>query len=244
VEIQAKLGADIQMALDVCPALPAGREVVAAAAERTERWARRARAAYLASPLVPSHQVQFGIVQGGIDEDLRSRSAKALVDIAFDGYGIGGLSVGESRQEMVPAIAAATAHLPDDQPRYLMGVGDPAGIVEAVANGVDMFDCVLPTRLARHGTVLTAEGRINLRNARFATDDRPLDPHDPCPLVARYSRGYLRHLFQVHEITAMRLVTLHNLWWLLRLVERIREAIRLGTFSTLRHDLLSVWGGR
>jgi queuine tRNA-ribosyltransferase len=244
VEIQAKLGADIQMALDVCPELPSTRPIIAAATQRTELWARRARAAFLRSSLIPAHQVQFGIVQGGVEVDLRRHSAQAMVEIGFDGYGIGGLSVGESRHEMVPAIAAATAELPADLPRYLMGVGDPAGMVEAVANGVDLFDCVLPTRLARHGTVLTSEGRINLRNARFASDDGPLDHDDPCPLVGRYSRAYLRHLFQVREITAMRVVTLHNLWWLFRLVERMREAIRQGTFDTLRRDLLQVWAGR
>jgi queuine tRNA-ribosyltransferase len=241
---QAQLGADVQMALDVCPALPAPRPEIAAAADRTSRWAERARAAFLAEAAVPAHQVQFGIVQGGIDEDLRETSARQVVDIGFDGYAIGGLSVGETREEMVPAIAAAVSRLPSDRARYLMGVGDPAGIIEGVANGVDLFDCVLPTRLARHGTLLTSEGRLNLRNARFARDDGPLDPLDPCPLVERYSRGYVRHLFQVHEITAMRLATLHNLWWLLRLVQRMRLAIVDGTLDRLRRDLLQAWGGR
>jgi queuine tRNA-ribosyltransferase len=134
--------------------------------------------------------------------------------------------------------------MPGDRPRFLMGVGDPAGLVEAVANGVDMFDCVLPTRLARHGTVLTTGGRLNLRNARHARDDGPLDPDNPCPLVARYSRAYLRHLFQVHELTAMRIVTLHNLWWLLDLVARMRQAIAAGSFAALRADVLRTWGER
>ncbi len=243
VAVQAQLGADIQMVLDVCTALPAERRVIEGAAEMTHRWAARARTAFLAGQH-PDHQHQFGIVQGGTDCDLRTHSARTLAAMDFDGYGIGGLSVGEPRDLMVPALAAATAELPADRPRYLMGVGDPAGIVEGVANGVDMFDCVLPTRLARHGTVLTTAGRMNLRNAQFARDERPLDPDNPCPLVARYSRAYLRHLFQVHELTAMRIVTLHNLWWLFDLVGRMRAAIRAGTFAELRGDVLATWGGR
>ncbi|MPY93272.1 MAG: tRNA guanosine(34) transglycosylase Tgt [Acidimicrobiia bacterium] len=244
VAVQAALGADIQMALDVCPALPAPHQAVQEATERTQRWAARARAAFLDVAARPAHQAQFGIVQGGVDEALRARGARHLAELGFEGYGIGGLSVGEPRSEMVPALAAATAELPPDRPRYLMGVGDPAGLVEAVANGVDMFDCVLPTRLARHGTVLTTAGRLNLRNARFARDDGPLDPDNPCPLVSRYSRGYLRHLFGVHELTAMRIVTLHNLWWLFDLVARMRAAIVQGTFATLRRDVLETWDGR
>lgn len=245
VIVQAQLGADVQMVLDVCPGLPAPADVVLAATERTHRWAARARTAFLAlGEARPAHQCQFGIVQGGIDEVLRARSARAVVDMGFDGYALGGLSVGERRAEMVPAIAAATASLPADQPRYLMGVGDPVGMVEAVAQGIDLFDCVLPTRLARHGTVLTSTGRLNLRNARFATDDSPLDPDDPCPLVDRYSRAYVRHLLTVGELSAMRIITLHNLWWVGRLMERTRGAITTGTFARWRADVLEVWAGR
>ena len=242
VDIQARLGADIQMALDVCPGLPAPDDVVRAAAERTHRWAERARAAFLAAPRRPAHQVQFGIVQGGIDPALRAASAAAITGIGFDGYAVGGLSVGETRAEMVPALAAATAGLPSDRPRYLMGVGDPAGIVEGVANGVDLFDCVLPTRLARHGTVLTSAGRLNLRNARYARDDGPLDEAWEGPLTQRYSRAYVRHLLQVHEMTAMRILTLHNLSWLFDLVARMRAAIVAGRFATFRGEVLDVWG--
>jgi queuine tRNA-ribosyltransferase len=245
VRIQALLGADIQMALDVCPGLPAPRETIVAATERTHRWADRARTAFvgaLEAGTIPAHQVQFGICQGGVDVDLRDRSAAAIAAIGFDGYAVGGLSVGEPREQMVPAIAAATARYPHDRPRYLMGVGDPAGIVEGVANGIDLFDCVLPTRLARHGTALTSEGRLNLRNARFAADDGPVDPTNPCPLLDGVSRAYLRHLFQVREITAMRLLTLHNLWWLFDLVAAMRTAIAAGRFETLRRDVLEVWG--
>ena len=245
VEVQALIGADIQMALDVCPGLPAPDAVVVAAMERTHRWAERARRHWAATvDRRPSNQEQFGIVQGGIDPALRAISARAITGIGFDGYALGGLSVGESRQEMVPAIAAATELLPGDQPRYLMGVGDPAGLIEGVANGIDLFDCVLPTRLARHGTVLTDAGRMNLRNARYATDDQPLDPDAVCPLTARYSRAYLRHLLGVHELTAMRLLTLHNLWWLTRLMDRCRASIVAGTFESFRNDVLDVWGGR
>ena len=247
VEVQAKLGADIQMALDVCPGLPAPDEVILAATERTHRWAERSRRHWSElgerGGVLPAHQEQFGIVQGGIDVGLRRRSARAITDIGFDGYALGGLSVGETRDEMVPAIAAATELLPVDQPRYLMGVGDPAGLVEGVANGIDLFDCVLPTRLARHGTVLTDAGRMNLRNARHATDDGPLDPDAPCPLTARYSRAYLRHLLSVHELTAMRILTLQNLWWLARLMDRARAAIVEGRFAAFRDDVLTVWGG-
>jgi queuine tRNA-ribosyltransferase len=155
---------------------------------------------------------------------------------------VGGLSVGETRAEMVPALAAATAGLPPDRPRYLMGVGDPAGIVEGVANGVDLFDCVLPTRLARHGTVLTSAGRLNLRNARYARDDGPLDEAWVGPLTQRYSRAYVRHLLQVHEMTAMRILTLRNLSWLFDLVARMRAAIVAGGFATFRGEVLDVWG--
>ena len=148
---------------------------------------------------------QFGIVQGGVDPAMRVESAERTVAIGFDGYGIGGLSVGESRDEMLPALAAAIAHLPADRPRYLMGLGDPVGIVESIALGVDLFDCVLPTRFGRHGTLLTSEGRLNIKNRRFATDDGPLDPACACRVCARYSRAYLRHLVNVNEPTAARL---------------------------------------
>ncbi len=241
-QVQALLGADIQMALDVCPGLPAPPEVIRDATERTHRWAARSRRAFLElGDAQPAHQCQFGIVQGGVDVDLRRVSARAITSIGFDGYALGGLSVGEPRALMVPAIAAAAAELPADQPRYLMGVGDPAGLVEGVANGIDLFDCVLPTRLARHGTVLTDAGRMNLRNARFASDDSPLDPTGACPLTQRYSRAYLRHLLMAGEMTAMRILTLHNLWWLDRLMGRARAAVLNGSFGTFRREVLDVW---
>ncbi len=242
VAIQQKLGSDIQMVLDVCPPLPSPESVVRSALERSVLWASRAKAAHAPARSAGSTQAQFGIVQGGIDVAMRDESARRTVEIGFDGYGIGGLSVGETRAEMLPALAAAIAVLPVDRPRYLMGVGDPASIVEAVALGVDMFDCVLPTRLARHGTILTTAGRMNLRNARFAEDPEPLEPGCSCETCSRWSRAYLRHLLMVNEPTAARLTTIHNVHWLLRLMESARGAIASGTYERFRSDVLAVWG--
>ncbi len=245
VEVQAALGADITMVLDVCPPWPADEGQVRTAVRRSAAWAARARLAHAAAlehGRAPAGQQIFGIVQGGVDRDLRVESASATVAVGFDGYGIGGFSVGEPRDLMLPALAATTAVLPVDQPRYLMGVGDPIGLVEAVAAGVDLFDCVLPTRLARHGTVLTAAGRYNLTAAAHARDKGPLDPACACPVCAQWSRGYLRHLLRVSEPTGARLVTLHNLAWTFALVRSARAAIRAGTLDSLRSDIRSVWG--
>lgn len=236
VAVQERLGADIQMVLDVCPPLPSEPAVLRTAVERTAAWAARARLAHRRDD-----QALFGIVQGGADVTLRAESARRTVELGFDGYGIGGLSVGEPRSEMLPALAAAIAELPADRIRYLMGVGDPAGMIEAVGLGVDLFDCVLPTRLARHGTLLTADGRLNLRNARFANDEEPPDPACCCSTCARWSRGYLRHLLAVGEPAAARLLTIHNLAWLLAFVEKMRAAIRTGTLADLRAETLAVW---
>lgn len=237
VQVQELLGSDIAMVLDVCPPLPSGPEVIVAAAERTLRWAERCRNAH-----TRRDQALFGIVQGGDDPDLRADSARSTVAIGFDGYAVGGLSVGEDRGAMLPALDAAVAELPRDRPRYFMGVGDPVGIVEAVARGIDMFDCVLPTRLARHGTALTGEGRLNLKGLRFARDDGPIDPSFVHDLSGRYSRAYLRHLLLTHEQTAGRILTLHNLAWLADLTERAREAIVAGAFDRFRADVVAVWG--
>jgi len=246
VAVQEQLGADISMVLDVCVGLPAPAAVIRDAVDRTARWAGRARAAFVAGAGARSdrglRQSQFGIVQGGIDPILRCESAQRTAELGFDGYAVGGLSVGEPRHEMIPALAAALEELPADQPRYLMGVGDPASLVEAVGLGVDMFDCVLPTRHARHGTILTDSGRYQLSNARFAADPEPLDPACGCPVCARWSRGYLRHLLQVGEPSAGRLLTIHNLSWTLGLMGRMGEAIRAGTFAALRAEVLAVWG--
>ena len=237
VALQSALGADIQMVLDVCPGLPSSR--------RSSRPRSIARPGGPSGPgrrssrpraAGPPGQVQFGIVQGGVDPDLRQASARRTVAIGFDGYAVGGLAVGEDRDLREPALAAATAELPADQLRYLMGVGDPVGIVEGVANGIDMFDCVLPTRLARHGTLLTSDGRLNIRNAAHIRSDEPIDDDCACPTCARWSRGYLRHLLSVHEPTVARLLTIHNVTWVFAFVDRIRAAVRGGTLTAFRAE--------
>jgi queuine tRNA-ribosyltransferase len=237
VHTQELLGADIQMVLDVCPPLPSPPEVIRRAVDRTGAWAARARAVHQRND-----QALFGIVQGGISEELRAESAQRTVELEFDGYGIGGLSVGETRGEMVPALAVTLSHLPTDRPRYLMGVGDPASLVEAVGLGVDQFDCVMQTRIGRHGTALTGDGKVHLKNAKHLLSDEPLDAACSCDVCARHSRGYIRHLFQVGEPTASRLVSLHNISWTLQLMTRMRVAIEAGTFVKLRQEVLAVWG--
>ena len=237
VRTQELLGADIAMVLDVCPSLPSTYPVLRLAVERTAAWAQRQREVH-----TRADQVQFGIVQGGVDLTLRAESAERTVAVGFDGYAIGGLSVGESRGEMLPAIEATNRVLPVDRPRYLMGVGDPVSLVEAVARGVDMFDCVLPTRLARHGTVLTSQGRLQIRNATFARSPGPLDPGCSCPVCGRYSRSYLRHLQSVGEQTAASLLSIHNLHYLLGLMKRVRASIVNGTFASVRADVVQAWG--
>lgn len=244
-EIQSKLGGDIQMVLDICPPLPSPDAVVRRAVDRTARWAERGRAAFLAGRGWREDrgldQAQFGIGQGGVDEAMRAESAQRTVEVGFDGYAIGGLSVGESREEMLPALAAALAHLPVDQPRYLMGVGDPVSIVEAVGLGVDLFDCVLPTRHARHGTILTSGGRIAIKNKEHERDEGPVDPTCRCSVCARYSRAYLRHLWRLGEPTAARLLTIHNVAWLSNLVVDLRTAVAEGRFDAARRRVLDVW---
>ncbi len=237
VHTQELLGADIQMVLDVCPPLPSAPEVIRLAVERTSAWAARARAAHRRPD-----QALFGIVQGGVDEAMRAESAQRTAALQFDGYGIGGLSVGETRAEMLPALAAALAHLPPERPRYLMGVGDPASLVEAVGLGVDQFDCVMQTRLGRHGTALTSTGKVHVKNAAHARSDEPLDASCQCQVCTRHSRGYIRHLFQVGEPTGSRLVSLHNVAWTLALMDEMGAAIRAGTFERLRTATLAVWG--
>jgi queuine tRNA-ribosyltransferase len=236
VAIQERLGADIQMALDICSGLPAPEEEIRLAAKRTLAWAARARDAHRRPG-----QSLFGIVQGGVTADLRAEHAALTAALEFDGYAIGGLSVGETREEMLPALAAAIGELPANRPRYLMGVGDPVTLLEAVALGVDMFDCVLPTRLARHGTALTSAGRYQIRVARYAADDQPLDPTCPCRVCARFTRAYVRHLVITSEPTGGRLLTVHNLAWLLGLVDQARNAIRMGKLGGLRAEVAAIW---
>ncbi len=236
VAVQAAIGADIQMVLDVCAPLPSPPDVLRTAVERTAAWAERARNAPR-----PGGQALFGIVQGGVDPALRVEAAKRTTELDFDGYGIGGLSVGEPRPDMLRALDATLPELPVDRPRYLMGVGDPIGMVEAVARGVDMFDCVLPTRLARHGTALTSAGRFQVKNATYRVDHGPIDEACGCSTCGRYSRGYLRHLLQVGEPSAARLITIHNLAWMFSLINQMRTAIQAGRYDDLRAEVYDIW---
>jgi queuine tRNA-ribosyltransferase len=242
VEVQGLIGADIQMVLDICVTLPAAPEVVRTAVDRTAVWAGRARDRHRRLEAKPEGQAIFGIVQGGVDLALRAESAVRTVEFDFDGYGIGGLSVGEPREAMLGSLAVTVPHLPADRPRYLMGVGDPVGLMEAVALGVDQFDCVAPTRMARHGSMLTSGGRLNLRNAVHSRDDGPLDPLCSCSTCTRWSRGYLRHLLSVGEPTAWRLLSIHNLAFVLGLMAEARSAIAEGRFDALRAHIATVWG--
>ena len=241
VDVQLQLGSDIQMAFDVCPPADAPAPVQRQAVDRTAAWAARARRRFLEQSGHQAGASQFGIVQGGLDPDLRAESAARTIEVGFDGYAVGGLSVGEPQNQMLAALAATVPRLPADKPRYFMGLGDPVGLVECVALGVDMFDCVLPTRLARHGTALTGEGRLNITNASFAADDHPVDPRFPASPIARYSRAYIRHLFNVDEPSAARLLTLHNVAWLLALMDSAQEAIAADTLNRLRQQVAEAW---
>ena len=229
VRIQEDLGADIAMVLDVCIGLPAPRSEVEAAMERTRRWAERALAVHRRSD-----QALFGIVQGGIDDDLRGQSAAATAALGFPGFGIGGLSVGESPEDRNRAIDVVVAELPTDKPRYTMGLGDSEGVLDAVARGIDLFDCVWPTRLARHGRVLTSDGDFNLKRAEHRLADKPLQDDCPCPTCSTYSRAYLRHLLTTRELTVHRLISMHNLTYTMRLMADVRSAIADGRFSAFR----------
>lgn len=243
-DIQAQLGSDIAMVLDECLAQPAAVETVRASMERTLRWARRARQRMLALREAPvtgvtvsnPGQAQFGIVQGGVHPDLRRESADATVALGFEAYAIGGLSVGEPPDVMYEMVAATTPRLPVDRPRYLMGVGTPEDLVEAVGRGVDMFDCVLPTRNARNGQLFTVDGRLNIKNARYADDDRPPDPECVCYTCRTCSRAYLRHLYMADEMTGSTLNTLHNLHFYLDTLRRIRDAIAFRRFESFKRE--------
>jgi queuine tRNA-ribosyltransferase len=241
-DIQAQLGSDIAMVLDECLAHPAAEDAARTSMERTLRWACRARDRFLAlrDGLVPDvvvsnrGQAQFGIVQGGVFPGLREESARQTVEIGFEAYAIGGLSVGEPTEVMYDMVARATPYLPAERPRYLMGTGTPADLVESVARGIDLFDCVLPTRNARNGQLFTSEGRLNIKNARYAADDRPPDPACSCYTCSTCSRAYLRHLYMANEINAATLNTLHNLNFYLDTLRRIRDAIVFGRFEDFR----------
>lgn len=229
IEIQEALGADIIMAFDECVALPSSRERIEDALNRTNRWAARCQAARRRTD-----QALFGIVQGGHDPDLRAQAASEIVAMGFDGYAIGGLSVGEEKSIMYGMLDAAVPHLAGDRPRYLMGVGMPEDLVEGVARGVDMFDCVVPTRHGRTGSLFTSTGRVVIKHARYARDEQPIDPTCGCEVCARYSRAYLHHLFLAKEMMGVRLNTLHNLHYFAELMRGIRAAIAKGAFADFR----------
>lgn len=229
MEIEEALGADIIMAFDECPPYPSSYQYVAQSLALTLDWARRCRAVHKRED-----QALFGIVQGGVYPELRAKAVQALLEMDFSGYAIGGLSVGEPKEMMYRVLEDTVPLLPEDRPRYLMGVGSPDCLVEGVARGIDMFDCVLPTRIARNGTVFAGRGRLIIRDAAYARDFGPLDPECDCYVCRNYSRAYLRHLFKAKEVLALRLATYHNLYYLLRLMAQIRQAIAEGRFEEFR----------
>jgi queuine tRNA-ribosyltransferase len=231
--IQAQLASDVAMCLDVCPPADVARAELAEAVRLTTLWAARQREV----PRAPG-QLLFGIAQGSTDMELRTRSIEEVAALELDGYALGGLSVGEDRQAMFETTSWATPLLPADKPRYFMGIGDPEGILEVISSGIDMFDCVLPTRMGRTGSALTWSGRLNLRNARFARDPRPLDEGCDCPACARFSRAYLRHLVNQQELLGLRLLSLHNLRFLLELTAGARAAIERGRLASYKTEAL------
>jgi queuine tRNA-ribosyltransferase len=232
--IQRRLGSDVAMCLDVC--LPAGtsRTELEQAVRLTTIWAERQAAAERAPG-----QLRFGIAQGATDVELRSRSITEIVALPFDGFALGGLAVGESREEMLGTVSWAAPLLPPERPRYFMGIGDPAGILDVIARGIDLFDCVLPTRTARTGSALTWSGRLNLRNAKYARDTGPLEAECACPACGRFSRAAIRHFVMQEEILGLRLLSLHNLWFVLDLTARARAAIERGGFASFRREALA-----
>jgi len=235
--IQQSLGADVAMVLDHCPALPASKDAIADATARTLRWAARCRESHNRPD-----QALFGIVQGGAHDDLRAECAEGLIALGFDGYAVGGVSVGESREEVRLALEASTHRLPEDRPRYLMGVGRPQDILDALASGIDMFDCVLPTRNGRNATCLTARGPVKLRNAAHRLDPGPIEPGCDCLACSRFSRAYLRHLFIAREMLGPILASIHNVSYLQRLVREAGAAIEAGRFARFRAAALEALG--
>jgi len=256
MEIQATLGSDIAMALDECVPYPCEYDYAAQSAELTARWAKRCKGwkeenAQRSTPNAqrPTEearvsQLLFGIVQGGTFHDLRRASAQAIVELDFDGYAIGGVSVGEPEEEMMRAIESSEPFLPTDRPRYAMGLGTPPQLLEMVARGIDMFDCVLPTRLARNGTAFITTGTMNLKNAEFALDKRPIEENCACSTCREFTRGYIRHLIKAEEILGLRLITLHNLHFYLDLMSRARQEVEGGTFDQFRKTFVAEYKTR
>jgi queuine tRNA-ribosyltransferase len=237
MQIQATLGSDIAMLFDECPPHPCDREYATNSLDLTLRWARRCRewvCAHEPKTDTGQRQLHFGIVQGSIYAEERERSAKELVAMGWDGYAVGGVSVGEKESEMFRAVENSVPHLPAQAPRYAMGLGTPPQLVEMVARGVDMFDCVLPTRLARHGTAFTEDGTVNLKNQQYVTDPGPLEPGCECYACQGFSRAYIRHLFRAGEILGLRLIGLHNLHFYINLMRRIRDSLEAGVFASFR----------
>lgn len=238
IEIENSLGADIIMSFDECAPYPAEYDYVKKSMDMTIRWAKRGKIAHKNT----ERQALFGIVQGGTYDDLRRECTKQLVDMDFPGYSIGGLSVGEPKDLMYHVLDVTTDLLPHDKPRYLMGVGSPDDLIEGVIRGVDMFDCVLPTRIARNGTVLTSKGKLVIRNAPYAEEFLPIDDECDCYTCKNYSRAYIRHLFKANEILAARLATIHNLRFLIKLMENIREAIRQDRLLEFKSQFYKKYG--
>jgi len=244
IDIQANLGSDIMMILDDLVALPATQERIKASIERTTRWAEESIAYHRANQAEGKNVEQniFAIIQGGTDRAFREKSAKELCAMDYDGFAIGGLSVGEANQDMYDTVEWTTQFMPTDKPRYLMGVGTPEDLVENVARGIDMFDCVMPTRNARNGTLFTSFGKVNIKGAKFKEDMKPIDEACNCMVCKRYSRAYLNHLFRAREITYFRLATIHNLYYYLDLMKQMREAILESRFDEFRREFYNLRG--
>ena len=234
IEIQNKLGADIIMSFDECPPYPCSYDYMKNSVERTLRWAKRGKDAHH-----NDNQALFGIVQGGEFTDLRKFSAQETVKLDFDGYSIGGTSVGEDKETMYKMIDYAIKYLPEDKPRYLMGVGDPIDIIEGVSRGVDMFDCVLPTRIARHGNAFTRNGKLNIKNAKYKEDFTPIEENCDCYTCKNYSKAYIRHLIVCNEMLGGRLLSIHNIRFLIRLTEELREAIKNDKFMEYKNSFIN-----
>ncbi len=231
IEIEEALGADIIMAFDQCVALPADRAAITEGVRRTQLWAERCQASRRRTD-----QALFGIVQGGLEPDLRVQAARDLVGLGFEGYAIGGLSVGETKADMYGMLDVTVPELPEDKPRYLMGVGLPEDLIEGVARGIDMFDCVVPSRHGRTGSLFSASGRVVIKQAQYRRDERPVDAGCGCPVCKRYSRAYLHHLFNIKEMLGSRLNTIHNLWYFADLMQQLRSSIEQGTFVAFREE--------
>ncbi|RZT22206.1 MULTISPECIES: tRNA guanosine(34) transglycosylase Tgt [Fictibacillus] len=238
MEIQNALGSDIMMAFDECPPYPAEYEYMKSSVERTSRWAERC----LKGHARPQDQALFGIVQGGEYEELRKQSARDLVSLDFPGYAVGGLSVGEPKEVMNRVLDFTTPHLPENKPRYLMGVGSPDSLIDGAIRGIDMFDCVLPTRIARNGTCMTSEGRLVVRNAKYARDFRPIDENCDCHVCRTYSRAYIRHLVKANETFGFRLTSYHNLYFLVNLMKQVRQAIMEDRLLDFRNEFFEMYG--